>query len=89
MTDNFTKAERLDAIAASIPAMIDWVGMDDLLEELAHECARRARKAEGKDGTSFEFWVMRLVRIHLMLQELGRPALKDLATDIYLLYQPR
>ena len=88
MTEDFTKAERLEAITRSLPAMIDWVGVDAILEELANECAKRARLAEGKDGYSFEFYLMRMVRIHLLLEELKRPALKDLATEIYLKYQP-
>ena len=89
MAEDFTKAERLEAISASLPAMIDWVGVDELLEVLATECAKRARLAEGKDGFSFEFYLVRLVRIHLMLEELKRPALRDLATEIYLRYQPK
>jgi hypothetical protein len=88
MTENFTKAERMEAIAKSLPAMIDWVGADSVLEALANECAKRARLAEGRDGYSFEFYLVRLVRIHLLLEELKRPALKDLATEIYLKYQP-
>lgn len=89
MTEEFTKAERLDGISVTIPAMIDWVGADELLEAIATECAKRARKAEGKDGYTFEFYLMRLVRIHLLLEELKRPALKDIATEIYLQYQPK
>lgn len=89
MTENFTKEERLEAIAASLPAMIDWVGADELIEALANECAKRARNAEGKDGYTFEFYLTRLVRLHLLLEELKRPALRDIATEIYLQYQPK
>jgi hypothetical protein len=89
MTEEFTKAERLEAISASLPAMVDWVGLDELLESLANECAKRARQSEGKDSYSFEFYLVRLVRIHLLLEELKRPALKDIATEIYLKYQPQ
>lgn len=89
MTEQFTRAEQLAGIATTIPAMLEWVEVDDILDALAQECAKRARKAEGKDGYTFEHYLVRLVRIHLLLEELKRPALRDIATEIYLQYQPK